>query len=218
MERTTVYVDGFNLYYGALKGTSYKWLDLSALFKTIFPQNDIRAIKYYTALVVKRGNKPRQQKNQKLYWRALRTTPNLQIIEGKFYKTRVTVYSKKHHPPFVTGDKFEEKRSDVSLGAQLVHDAHMGRFDKAILVTNDSDLYEPVRIVTKEIGLQVGFIHPNIQRKKQKQYLTHALAQFVDDPNENIRQIRVSTLARCQFSQSLKDARGTFHCPDEWRQ
>ena len=29
--RTVVYVDGFNLYYGALKGTSWKWLDLVAL-------------------------------------------------------------------------------------------------------------------------------------------------------------------------------------------
>ena len=29
--RTRVYVDGFNLYYGALKGTSFKWLNLLAL-------------------------------------------------------------------------------------------------------------------------------------------------------------------------------------------
>jgi hypothetical protein len=26
--RTFVYVDGFNLYYGAVKGTPYKWLDM----------------------------------------------------------------------------------------------------------------------------------------------------------------------------------------------
>ena len=29
--RTFVYVDGFNLYYGALKRSSWKWLDLPAL-------------------------------------------------------------------------------------------------------------------------------------------------------------------------------------------
>ena len=28
--RTFVYVDGFNLYYGVLKGTPWKWLDLPA--------------------------------------------------------------------------------------------------------------------------------------------------------------------------------------------
>lgn len=30
--RTYVYVDGFNFYYGAVKGTRYKWLDFKALF------------------------------------------------------------------------------------------------------------------------------------------------------------------------------------------
>ena len=30
--RTFVYVDGFNLYYGALKRSSWKWLDLPAPF------------------------------------------------------------------------------------------------------------------------------------------------------------------------------------------
>ena len=31
--RTRVYVDAFNLYYGALRGTPYKWLDLDALYQ-----------------------------------------------------------------------------------------------------------------------------------------------------------------------------------------
>jgi len=35
--RTYVYVDGFNLYYSALKNTPYKWLDLRALFARILP-------------------------------------------------------------------------------------------------------------------------------------------------------------------------------------
>tara|TARA_R110002072_G_scaffold29206_4_gene92759 strand:- start:564 stop:863 length:300 start_codon:yes stop_codon:yes gene_type:complete len=33
--RTCVYVDGFNLYYGALKRTPYKWLDLAALMAAL---------------------------------------------------------------------------------------------------------------------------------------------------------------------------------------
>jgi len=34
---TNVYVDGFNLYYGCLKGTPYKWLDLGALCQALLP-------------------------------------------------------------------------------------------------------------------------------------------------------------------------------------
>ncbi len=32
---TYVYVDGFNLYYGTLRGTRYKWLDLSKLCQSL---------------------------------------------------------------------------------------------------------------------------------------------------------------------------------------
>ena len=47
--KTIVYIDGFNLYYRALKETVYKWLDLGALFQELLPRNDIIGIKYFTA-------------------------------------------------------------------------------------------------------------------------------------------------------------------------
>ena len=50
--RTFVYVDGFNLYYGALRGTPWKWLDLPDLFaKVLQPRHDILKVKYFTARV-----------------------------------------------------------------------------------------------------------------------------------------------------------------------
>ena len=50
--RTVIYVDGFNLYYRALKGTRWKWLDLPALFEQVLkPHHDILAVKYFTAKV-----------------------------------------------------------------------------------------------------------------------------------------------------------------------
>ncbi|NLD36866.1 MAG: NYN domain-containing protein [Desulfatiglans sp.] len=40
--RTAIYVDGFNLYYRALKGTPYKWLDIKLLVSNLLqPQNKI---------------------------------------------------------------------------------------------------------------------------------------------------------------------------------
>ena len=61
--RTVVYVDGFNLYYGALKGTSWKWLDLVVLFeKVLQPHHDILAIKYFTARVSGTSSDPSKHK------------------------------------------------------------------------------------------------------------------------------------------------------------
>jgi hypothetical protein len=50
--RTNVYVDGFNLYYGCLKGTPYRWLDLEALCSRLLPTNSIHRIRYFTARVL----------------------------------------------------------------------------------------------------------------------------------------------------------------------
>lgn len=50
--RTRVYVDGLNLYYGALKGTSFKWFDLVRLSTLVLPgEHEIERLLYFTARV-----------------------------------------------------------------------------------------------------------------------------------------------------------------------
>ena len=51
-KRTRVYVDGLNLYYGALKGTSFRWLDLVKLAKLLVPDEyQVDQLRYFTARV-----------------------------------------------------------------------------------------------------------------------------------------------------------------------
>ena len=70
--RTYIYVDGFNLYYRALKGTAFKWLDLAGLFRTVLqPHHQILKIKYFTARVSARRNDPSQPQRQDVYLRAI---------------------------------------------------------------------------------------------------------------------------------------------------
>lgn len=49
--RAIVYVDGFNLYYGSLKGTPHRWLDLARLADLMLPDQEVIAVKYFTAIV-----------------------------------------------------------------------------------------------------------------------------------------------------------------------
>jgi len=51
---TNVYVDAFNLYYGCLKDTPYKWLDLGRLCRLLLPGYTIKRIRYFTAIVESR--------------------------------------------------------------------------------------------------------------------------------------------------------------------
>ena len=70
--RTFLYVDGFNLYYGALKGTPWKWLDLPVLFaKVLQPHHDILTVKYFTARVSSTPADPSKPQRQDVYLRAL---------------------------------------------------------------------------------------------------------------------------------------------------
>ena len=82
--KTIVYVDGFNLYYGAVKGTPYKWLNVKTLCELLLPKNQIIRIKYFTAPVTARPSDPDQPNRQQLLCRALQTLPELEIIFGRF--------------------------------------------------------------------------------------------------------------------------------------
>ena len=81
---TNVYVDAFNLYYGCLKGTSYRWLDLGALCRRLLPKDRINRIRYFTATVSARPDNPDAPQRQQVYLRALETIPGLSIHYGHY--------------------------------------------------------------------------------------------------------------------------------------
>ena len=54
----------------------------------------------------------------------------------------------------------EEKGSDVNLAAYLLNDAWEGRFDAAAVISNDTDLVTPTRMVTAERGKPVFIVCP----------------------------------------------------------
>lgn len=216
--RTIVYVDGFNLYYGALKGTTYRWLNLAQLFSYLFPKNQILAIRYFTAPINPLPSDPDQPLRQQLYFRALRTLPQVSIIEGHYLchpKTMPLVNSVPGQSPFARVLFTEEKGSDVNLASHLLMDGFKDRYDCAIVISGDSDLATPITMARQELGKVVGVLLP--QRisqtppaKPRKSARLKQVATFFRDG------IREGVLASSQFSSSLTDSVGTFHKPTSW--
>ena len=101
--------------------------------------------------------------------------------------------------------KTEEKGSDVNLATHLVRDAFRTEFEAAVLITNDSDLKEPVRIVRHELGLAVGILNPH--KRTSRVLAKHA---------SFIKQIRKGVLQKSQFPRSLRDNHGTVTRPASW--
>ena len=82
--RTHVYVDGFNLYYGAVRGTKFRWLNIVELTRQILPAgHTIDKVKYFTARV-SGAQDPGAPARQQVYFNALRTLPEVEIHFGRF--------------------------------------------------------------------------------------------------------------------------------------
>ena len=206
--KTFVYVDGFNLYYGCLKNTPYKWLNIHRLSRLLLPKDQIVGIKYFTAKIVSRSDDPKKHIRQQVYWRALRTIPNLEIIEGHYSehnKSMRLVNPEPGKPKYAEVIKTEEKGSDVNLAVQMLHDGYQGKYKLAVIVSNDSDLLAPVQIVQHDLGLPVGILNPH--RHPSKDLKDEALF---------IKNIRQGKLKASQFPETMKDARGSFHKPNNW--
>jgi len=45
--RVNFYIDGLNLYYGSLRGTRNRWLDLSAMARRIVPKEQVNRVRYF---------------------------------------------------------------------------------------------------------------------------------------------------------------------------
>jgi len=196
------------LYYGCLKGTPYRWLNVQQLCTQVLPKSTVHRIRYFTALVHERPDNPGTNARQQVYLRALRTIPELSIHLG-YYLTHAVLMRKCLSSGKVGGSvrvlKTEEKGSDVNLATYLLFDAFRNDYDTAVVVSNDSDLCEPIRIVRHELGNAVGLLnpHPNPSRA----LLQHATF---------IKQIRRGVLAKSQFPTILKDQDGEFHKPVSW--
>jgi NYN domain len=200
--RTSVYVDGFNLYYGSLRKTNYKWLDILKLSQLYFPNNTIASIKYFTAIISARASDPQQPARQNAYFRALGTIPCLEIIHGHYLSH--TVRARLANPP-VKGNKFvdiiktEEKGSDVNLATHLLHDAHLDCFDIAVVISNDSDLLMPIKLVRSDLGKKVGILNPQVNPSR-------ALLPHTDF----MKQIRGGALLASQFPNQIIDSGGSI--------
>lgn len=206
--RARIYVDGFNLYYRALKRTPHKWLNIAKLAREILDPNDeIEAIRYFTADVSPKSGDPDAPVRQETYLRALRTLPDLTIHKGRFLSKTKTRPLVSDITKFVEVHDTEEKGSDVNLASHLLSDAFRDLFDVALVVSQDTDLCEPLRMVLSDLKKTVGVVwldssNPGRRHKRVTSFIRHA---------------NTSTLKRCQFSDPVIGIGGKkIKKPVEW--
>ncbi len=206
-DRTIIYVDGFNLYYGAVRGGSSKWLNLQRYFEMLRPHDSIIQIHYFTALV-DGPTKP----NQEVYLRALGTLPKVNIVLGKFKKKQVRCSNSLCN---FTGNRLfqvpEEKRTDVNIAVFLLDDAYQDKCDHSIVVSGDSDLVPAIGLLkTRFPKKRVTVYVPSRNPKRGAAVELRSVA-------DKSRTLPLNLLPLAQFPTSVPDGvGGTLVKPASW--
>ena len=206
--RTNVYVDGLNLYYRALRGTPYRWLDIGMLARLLLPQHHIGRIRYFTALVTSRPGNPTQAQRQQVYLRALQTIPGTTLHYGHLLsktKRRPLANQPASGPRTVEVLDTEEKGSDVNLASYLLMDSFENDYEMAVVVSNDSDLQLPISMTRTRLGKQVGVFDPS----RRRSFELHGAASWY-------RPLRQGPLGASQFPDTLSDTQGSITKPAGW--
>jgi uncharacterized LabA/DUF88 family protein len=214
VNRTYVYIDGFNLYNRALKNTPYRWLDLKALCERLLPppQNEIRLIRYFTARIIPSATDPEQSIRQEIYFRALATLDNVEVHFGTFLlKSASRVLADK---PLNENGSWntvrvqlpEEKGSDVNLASYLICDGFSDLYDTAVLITSDSDFIEPVKMVIDRLGKKVIVFSPSEKCYKLRDLL-----------GKGLKTKWLKEIPQSQFPDLLRDSKGEFSKPRDWK-
>ncbi|MDR0534849.1 MAG: NYN domain-containing protein [Puniceicoccales bacterium] len=161
--RTIIYIDAFNWYYGIFaERPSWKWLDVESFFQALRPDEEIIAVKFFSALVEPRlSTSPRRDRQQR-YLSALRTLPRTTVVLGKYQNRTVTCRAPAcgRNLQYEVG---EEKKTDVNIVVHLIDDALRDRMDCAVIVSGDSDLEPAVAWVrTNHTAIKIAVYIPTL--------------------------------------------------------
>ena len=170
------------------------------------PRETVDYVGYFTAPVNKERSEG-QSDRQRAYLYALESLPQVEVVLGYFrwvhhkgtaHEDRSGPYTKFWH--------WEEKGSDVNLAMAMVRDACLKRFDKMVLISNDSDLAGPVGMVVNDFDIPVFQVSPAITTNKAFiGVATHCMI------------LQTKRLSSCLLPRivALPDG-GQVTCPSQW--
>ncbi len=207
---TNVYVDGFNLYYRAVKDRPFRWLDLRKLAETLFPQDDVHRVCYFTARLRGRPDNPAQPQRQQVYLRALATLPGVELHYGTFrsgVKRRPLAEPVPGLPTHVLIRDSEEKGSDVNLATRLLVDGFNGEYEQAAVISNDADFAGAMRYVRDGLGLRITLVNPDLANASPAELAGSATY---------VKRLRKKHLRRSQLPDTLRDEAGVITKPPGW--
>ncbi len=227
---TIAYIDGYNLYYGRLRGTPYKWLDLISLIESICkiqdPNSKLLQVKYFTSPV--KANLATHgieaNKSQNTYHKALRAKypDRIDIIMGGHYIGAATAPSRSGKKIDRTNKvsiwKLEEKQTDVNIALHIYRDIAVKQTcQQAVLVSADTDLEPALELIKQDApGSICGLILPNPEPEFEKTRHERMPKSLMAKSDWTRKHIKSSELESHQLPTQIPGKRTPAIKPDYW--
>ncbi len=136
------------------------------------------------------------------------TLPDLEIHYGAFRsRTKLRPLAAPELPRYVMVRDWEEKGSDVNLATRLLVDGFNGKYEQAVVVSNDADFASAIRYVRDGLGRRVTLVNPDPNR-------TSPLA--LSNAATYVKRLWKSHLRQSQFPNTLTDPTGAITKPISW--
>lgn len=206
MRRVACFVDGFNLYHAIddlnrpqrhqnNTGPKHhlKWLDLWSLAESYLQrsQESLTAVFYFSAYATWL---PDAFHRHRQYVAALQQR-GVQVVLGNFKEKR-----RKCLQCGTVWTAHEEKESDVNLAVHLLHHAHLDTYDKALILTADTDLVPAIQL------LRADFPAKNLTALIPQARFGHANA--LRQACHHAARIDEARLGRCLLPERIEDDSG----------
>ena len=229
LSKTTIYIDGYNLYYSRLQGTAFKWLDVVAPFRDQIlavqdPNIEVTTVKFFTAPVkanfARHGEASEQAQEQ--YHRALRAKyPGVvEIIHGFhiFQPTSLPAHVEGQPPSKADRARvwmIEEKLSDVNLALHVYRDAMRGVAEQLVICSNDSDLEPALQFVRRAAPqVKIGLVMPLREGAKGQGMISNK--RLTSQASWVRHHIRDEELAQSQLPANVQTKKKPASKPSHW--
>jgi uncharacterized LabA/DUF88 family protein len=203
-ERVACFIDGFNLYHAIhrLKKPHLKWVNLWSLASVfIRPKSQrLENVYYFSAYA---DWLPDARQRHLRYVRAL-TAANVTPIMGKF-KQKDRKCSKCKY----TWLSHEEKETDVNIALNMLNLAYKNQYDRALLISNDSDLAPAICMVRANFPYkQITTVVPPLYKHSN---------ELIKASSDKAK-ITIAHLERCLMPENIVDAGRNLivTCPSEY--
>jgi len=197
MERISCFVDGFNLYHALadLGENHLKWLNLWDLLASYAskPDQQLVSVFYFSASATWLPDAYRRHREYVKALKAVGVTPVMGFFKEKSRACRACGAQWVAH---------EEKETDVSIGLYMVNEAHKDNYDRAFLVSADSDLASVIRLLRSEFPQKpIRLIAPPKRRHSKE-----LVAAFAGKPS--LRSIKMGRLRKFLLPKEVLDVYG----------